>query len=568
MTGDGRVRVRRWYGWPLTLWWALALIGCGATSQANDTPAQTAVRRSRELLSAKDYANARDKASEALKANADNAQALYLRALAENGLKEYGKARDDLAAAKKSDPLLLFAPNKGEYEQALKLATDNTMVALTQDAGKGKSQPGTPAPPSAPAKPGAPTPAAAAPAKPGAAPAAPTLEQALARPGAVFEDRSDAKILGPDQLKALGAAANTVLQRGLAFKAAVVKPVPDANAEARRLVEAAHLGADVLLVVATTDGKLGSWHQSLGADEIKAELAKVAEDKEASLPRKLINAGVALSRKAKVAPVLPPAVNPPAVPVPTPVAPVKPFPWRPVGEGVGGLVALLVLVKVAGRVRRARRLASAFATARPHVEAVGALLAEVAGGLLAKRERSAEVALEAAELAWFEALTMLSAAAEHDVTDLARVERAVRLFDEAQAKLTSARAALAGAPERTRAEAGYCWFSARPLRDRHEADLVQVTRGGEQRLVLASRQTGEVLRRGGVPPVRVVDQGGTLVHWSRAAGFEPLTDFYRDDRFPRTTCAPAQLAQPLFDDARWPVWVEANERPDYRLSLD
>jgi len=537
---------------PLVCWGLLAMLGCGATSQAEDATVQAAVKRSRELLDAKQYPAARAKADEALKRAPDNPQALYLRGLAGVALKDWAKGRDDLEAARRSDPLLLFAPKREEYDHALKLAQDNTMTALS-----GVKPPAKASPPTASAK----ATSKAAPAKPGD-----TLVAALRARKAVFEDRSERAeaVLGPDQLKALGMAATTLAGRGLTLKVVVLKAGADAPAEARRLAEAAGLTGADLLLVASADGKLGAAHPTLAPDEIQAAVAEVVKaNPQASLAGKLLATASVLGKQAKAPTAipepkpLPPTAVPPTAPTP------EPLPWPLIGGGAAGGVALVLVVLAVRRMLRRRRLALGFASARPAAEAVAALLAGVAGELLRKRDRGAEVALEAAELAWFEAQRMLAAAVESDVGDIARVERAVRLLDEARAKLAEAQASLANAPERPGQAPLYCFFTARPLRDRHEADLVAIRRGELERKVLAARQVGETIRRGALPDVRVADLGGTLVHWARAAEFDPLRDFYRDG--PRVSVA--QLAEPFFADPSGRAFVETDERPDYRVNL-
>jgi len=539
--------------WPVLAWAVLALAGCGAALQAEDSQTQTLVRRSRELYGSKQYEQAEAAASDALKRAADNPQALYLRGLARVARKQYALGRDDLEMAQKADPMLLFAAgNKAEFESALRTARENTMTALD----------GPPAKPSTVAKPAKPN-AKPQPAKP--APTGDALLDAVKRGGMVIEDRSGLTPpkLGPDQLKALRGATEAFERKRLQVKLLVTKAGLDPVKEAQRLHQAAKLGAAAVVVVATADGKIALHHPSLTPGEAADLVAKaVAANAKESLARKLVATLGLLAPKVH-APAEVPEAKPLPAPAPAPVPvplPAGPAPWV---YGAGALGALLVLVVVAkgiGRLRAGQRLARGFQSARPQLNAVAAGLAEVAVGLRSKRDRGAEVAQQAAELAYFDALAMMADASEGQVADTARVERAVRLLDEAQTKVAEAQASLAVAADRPSPRPGYCFFSARLLPDARDADRVDLRRGDERFTVLASREAGEILRRGGIPTVRVVNGR----HWSQCADFVPETDFY-SDRHGRATVPVTELAWTFAGDEA--VFVPAEGRPDYKVDL-
>jgi tetratricopeptide (TPR) repeat protein len=558
------------------VWLALALSGCGSALQAEDTATQAAVKRSRELYDDHQYQAARDKAAEALKKAPDNAQALYLRGLAELSLDAPADARNDLEAAQKADPLTLFAPNKSEFETALKTAREKAPTNATPNTPPIGQEPKGLNPTAPPAKPGEP------PAKPGEPPAkagpptsgADPLIALVQGPNRVLEDRSEAspKIIGPDQFAVLDTSARKVNLRAVIVKLLVLKAGADPQKEADRLFDAAKLDGHDLLVVATPDGKIGACNPSLAPAVIKDAIARaVAENSKESLARKLVAVIEDLGAKVVPPPPLPPTTPPPPLPVmPEPAAP-PPHHGLPrwAVPALGGVGGLLVVLLLAGLLRRAlalRRLARGFSLARPHLEAAADALSRLSAALFAKRDRAAEVALGAAELAFFEAVTMLDAAQVGRTADTARVERAIRLLDESTTKVGDGETALADAAERAPAPLHACWFTARPIHDRQDADLVAVRWQGEERGVLACREAGEILRRGGVPQVRAVAGPGAPRHWATAPDFDPAFDFYHD-RHGRLNVAPRALAAVFFDDPAGRAFVRLDGRPDYRLEL-
>jgi hypothetical protein len=214
-----------------------------------------------------------------------------------------------------------------------------------------------------------------------------------------------------------------------------------------------------------------------------------------------------------------------------------------------------------------RRLSRAFVAASPQVAVVADRLSLVLGSLLTKRDRLAAQAHEGAELAFFEAVAMMREAAAHETGDIARVERARRLLDEAAAKLDDAADRLAQAPDAASAKVSHCYFTGRPMPDRYEGDLVLLRRGDEQRRVLAHRRVGDLLRRGEQPPVRVVETSAGLVHWACAPGYDPLRDLYHEHPHGQRTAPLEALAEPFFDDPEGKVFVDFTDRPDYTLDL-
>jgi hypothetical protein len=235
---------------------------------------------------------------------------------------------------------------------------------------------------------------------------------------------------------------------------------------------------------------------------------------------------------------------------------------------VAGGVALVALAwLLLARLLAKRRLGQGFAAATPHLVAVAERLAVLGRRLLTKSDRQAAAAHAAAELAYFDAIAMMSAADDSDTGDIARVERAERLLDEADKKLSEADALVATDIAPADAAPHYCWFTARPLSGRWDGDLVQLTVGDTVRLVLAARDVGAAIRRGETPRVRAVEIDGRSVHWALAPGFDPLEDYYRTDRFGWHTVPPAQLREAVIEQPGHPIYVEFDERPDFAVAL-
>ena len=450
--------------------------------------------------------------------------------------------------------LLFTAGNKAEFENALRTARENTMTALDGVA-KPAEKPNAAKPPKAqPAQPGKPT------------PTTDPLLDAVKRGGTVVQDCSGATPpkFGPEQIKALREAAKLFERKQLMVKVLLTKAGIDPAKEAQRLHKAAGQGPATVVVVVTVDGKIGLYHPAITAGEAADLVAKaLAANTKESLARKTIATLGLLAPKVQAPPAVPEAKPLPPMakpPQPAPALPSGPAPWVYAAGGLGGLLALVVLAKLVGRMRAGQRLARGFQAARPQLDAVAQGLAQVVTGLRTKRDRGVDVALAAAELAYFDALAMMAEASEGEIADTARVERAVRLLDDAQAKVGEALAGLANAAERTAPRIGYCFFTARLLPDTRDADRVDLRRGDVRYTVLASRESGEVLRRGGVPTVRVVKGR----HWSQCAEFEPETDFY-SDRHGRDFVPVTELAWSFSGEE--PLFVPSEGRPDYKIDL-
>ncbi len=586
----GRIAMswRRWLC-PLVLWLAVLLAGCGEAIQAQPpgVDAPDLVRRAREQFDAKQYSEAEQAAGRALELAPGNPRAHYVRGLARVAREDYAKGRDDLELALKGDPDLSFTEGRaGEFEKALATAREHTMTMLgaggpALDLAPGDDEPAAddtkgkadePAAddddPAAEAQPAADKSVPEEPAKPAKTDKA-DIVNILRSLGATITDQSGKTppLLGAPQIKVLEQAAQKVALQGVDLKLAVVPDVADLAGEAERIHAAGGFDSQALIVLATPDGELAAYHPALSAQEVADTVAAVRADQpDASLARHLVTLVERLAPKVKaIVPAVPPAPveEPQVAATPTPVEP-TPAPWRTAlpwvlgvlaAGAIGGLVWRAVTRAAAGR-----RLAQGFGLAVPGLQQTVASLAALAGELRHKRDRGAEVAQQAAELAYFDALTMMAEAQQGEVADTARVERAVRLLDEARAKVDEARARLTEAPARAGAQPATCFFTARPLADSREADQIELVRGDQRLVVLASREVGETLRHGQVPDVRVV--GGQ--HWLLAPGFEPDTDFY-SDRHGRKFVPATSLTWAFSGNE--PCFIEPRGRPDYRLEL-
>jgi len=583
MTGTGTYRGtwRRLRAGTLLAWLLLPLLGCGSTLQAEDATTVSIVQRARELYDQGEFAAAKEKANLAVNRSPDNPQARYVRALANLKLNEFALAREDLERAQQIDPLAMFAASKPEFDKAMQTAIENTAQAL--DGGPIT----TPPPPGEKAEKTPDQPSDKPDDKPKPEPTDP-VAKALAAAGAVMEDRSGKGVLGDPQKRSMNKIVQTLQQRGLTVKFLVIAPGTDPEAEAQRLAAAAGLGSRDLLIVAQPPDKVVGYTATLTPDAIRAEIAEALADAgDASLARRMILAANAVGSRLQVPPDAPPAegqTEPVPAPTPEPLRPdragahaTSPVPLPPppasgppmqlVAGVAGGIVALLLVWSVLAKVLRKRRLGQGFAMASPHLREVADRLAAVSRRLLAKYDRQASASLAAAELAYFDAVAMMSAADEEDTGDIARVERAERLLAEADTKLGEAEQRLPDDAAEAEAAACYCWFTGKPLGGRWDGDLVKLTQGDDSRLVLAARTVGAAIRRGETPQVRAVARDGLLLHWADVAGFEPLVDFYRTDRFGWHHATPGELRLDLSSEPQRPLYVEIDERPDFTVAL-
>ncbi|MBI2301299.1 MAG: hypothetical protein HYU66_20515 [Armatimonadetes bacterium] len=547
-----RLTPRRAVRLSLLCWAALPLFGCGGVLQAEDSPIATALREARRLYDARSYAAARDKAAEVIAKAPDNGKARYLRGLAEAALNDYAHAREDLEAARRTDPLLTFAKDQAEFNRALQTARGQTMEALADPklAVPPNDQPADLA------KPGQSRPALR---RPSPAALKDPVVRAIAGPGPVVEDLSGKRLFPPTELSRLKRSMQSLKYKGFTLKIVAVPAKPEPQQEAKRLFEVAALDDTTLLIVAMPGAKLGAYTPTLPPNALAAELKAAAKAPGVTLTKRVELAMAGFSRRLSLPPPLPPPPAPaaPAAPV-TPVAPPPPPPpsQTPWPYAAGGVVVVLVLWRVAALLAAKKRLTTGFRAAEPQLSVLADRLTVTCRALQRKTSRAARSGFDAAELAFREARGMMASAAEGETRDIGRVERAVRLLREAGTRLDEADAALAEAPERDGAGL-YCYFTARPIADRHEGELVMLKHGGEERRVLACAAVGEVLRRGGRPNVRIVDGR----HWAAVDGFDPAYGLFHGDA---ETAELAELAEPFFD-ARSAVFVGGDERPDYTL---
>lgn len=567
---ERRRGARRW--WPGVSWLLLALFGCGAGLQAEDAETVALVQRARELYDGGQTAAAREKIELAVRRSPDNPQALYLRGLCQLRLKEFAKAREDLAKARQIDPLTMFAPSREEFETAWRTARENAPSGetgeLTTPAATDKAKPeaSTTTPPK-------PRPVSQEPAV-----------QALAAEGAVVADLSGQELLTSAQRLSLDKATANLARRNVRLKLIVLPAGTDARAEAARLYQEAGLEPDTLLVVGVPPDKVAAYTAALTPEEIKPAVNDALQTAapDASLARRMILVATGLGPRLQPLPEVPETIPPPPLEAPdtAPVPEPPPLPTEPepptgglsrpllLAYGGGGLLLGALLWMGLARLLARRRLGLGFGRARPQVEAIAGRLGQVMEALLRKTDRRAEAAHNAAELAYFEALAMMAEATEDDTGDIARVERALRLLDEAGARLTEAEARLSEAADRPAGPIYHCYFTGRPLLNRWDGDLVALKRGDRERLVMVARAVGDRIRRGEVPPVRAVRTPRGLVHWSRAEGYTATRDLYLDRVAGQVLVSPRELAEPLFEETEPRVFPPLSDRPDYRLDLD
>ncbi|MCC7492736.1 MAG: hypothetical protein IT204_10330 [Fimbriimonadaceae bacterium] len=561
--------LRRWQraGWPLLAWLTATLLGCGGTLQAEDTATLTTLREVRQLIDQKQYAPAASKAAAVVQKSPQNPQARYLHALANLGLQEYAVARDELTKAKEIDPLLLFAKSKTEFDGAWKTARNNTMTVLDSALDPPVASPDQP--PAKAARQPAAKPAPVKPAKP-VKPSGDPLVTGLRR-GETLVVAKGIKLPTAADQRSLRALGKRVQGKRLQIRVALLPAAAPVASEAKRLFEAAELADDVLLLAGRPDGQVAVYNPTLtpqqAAQQVKQALARPA--KEQSLAARLTRAALAVA-DALPAPPQPPATEstapPTPLPAPPPTSPPAPRPF-PLGPVVGGLAAVLLglvawwaVVKAGAR----RRLGRSFAAASPRAGELADRLATVLQQLHQQTSRPASAALQRAEEAYAEATAMMAAAAADRTADIARVERANRLYDETAAALTQAENALRGAAGPAPSQVFHCCFSGRPILSRHDGDLVAIRHGEEQVSVLVARRVGDRIRRGEQPLVRAGEVHGMWRHWSQVPGFEPTRDIYRADLVATQWVPASELAEPFGDRSR--TVVELSDRPDYTLT--
>jgi len=291
-------------------------------------------------------------------------------------------------------------------------------------------------------------------------------------------------------------------------------------------------------------------------------------------------AAVGEAPPAELPPVEKPAETPPTVPpavaAPTTASPATPFPpatrlYALVGGCSAGAVVLLsLIVSWVNRQRRKNWLHADLVAALALYQQVADELSAAQKALRAKPDRTAASKIEAAELTFFEGVDMLAAARQKETEDLPRVRRAKKLFEDAQAELAAGRERLPEPPvEVSSAEAWACYFCSKPLYDRYEGDIVEIHSGEQQRDAIICRRCSRTYRQGHVPDLRVVRQDGQIRHWAESPEYDPIHDFYHDDRYGREQVSLAVLDDALIE-ARNPyaIYVETDERPDYRLNFE
>jgi tetratricopeptide (TPR) repeat protein len=269
------------------------------------------------------------------------------------------------------------------------------------------------------------------------------------------------------------------------------------------------------------------------------------------------------------------AVPPPAPPSPpeASTAPAAPAPpgrlYGTIGGSVaGGLVVLWLIRAIFLQVRSKGHLTTHHAASLEFYQQVADGLTRARQSLQARPNPTAAARVEAAELAFFEALDMLAAANQEDTGHLPRVRRARELLERAQEELASVQDQLTEADPNAQARWG-CYFCSKPLPDREEGDLLALRKAEESRHVLICRGCSRRYRQKNVPPVRVVRSGGRVRHWATVADYDLFYDYYHDDRHGRHTQPLAELEE-LFITPAGPtrVFVEGGGRPDYVLRVE
>jgi len=262
------------------------------------------------------------------------------------------------------------------------------------------------------------------------------------------------------------------------------------------------------------------------------------------------------------------APGPAQPPSPPPAAPQPPrWPYGWIGGGVaGGLAVLWAIHTLLRRARDKGHLALHHSASQEFYRQVADGLTRARRSLQARPNPTAEARVEAAELAFFEALEMLAQADREDTSDLPRVRRARALLEKAQEEL---QALSSWGLEEAEAPAAWgCYFCSKPLSDREEGDLLALQKGGETRQVLICRGCSRRCRQKNVPPVRVVPGPNGFQHWATAPDYDPCYDFYHDDRYGRETRPLSELPEPFITPAAAArVFVEGG-RPDHILRLE
>lgn len=338
---------------------------------------------------------------------------------------------------------------------------------------------------------------------------------------------------------------------------------------------------------------LGRTHLKLGqAAEALAALKKAQEldptlsfapKEEFGAALKAAQAAVGEIPPTEIPPVEKPAETPttvpPAVAAPVAASPETPFPpptrlYALVGGGAAAVALLSLLVSLINRQRRKNWLHADLVAALALYQQVADELSAAQKALRVKPDRTAASKIEAAELTFFEGVDMLAAARQEETEDLPRVRRARKLFEDAQMELAEGWERLPEPPAEMPTQgvpgaAWACYFCSKPLYDRYDGDIVEIHSGGRQRDALICRKCSRNYRQGNVPNLRVVRQGGQIRHWAESPDYDPIHDFYHDDRHGRELVSLAVLDDALVE-ARNPyaIYVETDERPDYRLNFE
>lgn len=233
----------------------------------------------------------------------------------------------------------------------------------------------------------------------------------------------------------------------------------------------------------------------------------------------------------------------------------------------GGLAVLWGIHALLRRARDKSHLALHHSASQEFYRQVADGLTRARRSLQARPHPAAEARVEAAELAFFEALEMLAQADQEDTADLPRVRRARTLLEKAQEELNALSSL--GLEEAEAPAAWGCYFCSKPLSDLEAGDLLALQKGGETRQVLICRGCSRRCRQKNVPGVRVVPGPHGPQHWATAPDYDPCYDFYHDDRYGRETRPLSELPEPFITPAAAArVFVEGGGRPDQILRLE
>lgn len=245
------------------------------------------------------------------------------------------------------------------------------------------------------------------------------------------------------------------------------------------------------------------------------------------------------------------------------------WPYGVIGGGAaGGLLVLWFLWVLVRWAQDKSHLTLHHAASQEFYRQVADGLTQARRALQVRPNPAAAAKVEAAELAFFEALDMLAPADREDTADLPKVRRARELLEKAQKELNALTEQLTVGEADIRAAWG-CYFCSKPLPDREEGDVLALQKGGETRQFLICRGCSRRCRQKNVPPVRVVQGSNGMQHWATVADYEPFYDFYHDDRHGRETQPLGELKEPFITPtAAAQVLVEGGGRPDWVLRME